>query len=195
MASQTQLTTFGKSTEVTRPRPRNVANSNRVLGAILASQATLSRLDATIKSVELSRRQQPADSSTKVDKPKLIPSRPSEKNCNTRQNDATDQNDSSSTTHQSTAEGTSNGNLPPTLHSNGPPTGGMTSGNGISGGSDGNGEDPNWNRKKKTDPEDKKDDADEEDVDLYSDIESVDEENNSTDTLPKNEVNLIMTLI
>lgn len=187
LASQTQLTTFGKDAEATRPRPRNLANSNRVLGAILASQATLSRLDESARFMEQSRKPHVPNSCVK---PENISSksRSPVKNCGTRQSDATDQNTTSSTSRQSTSEGTSNGSHPVASHSNGQSSGELTSGNGKSGGSDGNGEDPNWNRKKKTDPEDKKEDPEEEDVDLYSDIESVDEENDQPESLPKNEV-------
>lgn len=187
-ASQTQLATFGKSTETLRPsKPRNTS-SNRVLGAILASQATLSRLDETIQRLGESKEQ----ITKKPDQPKPIQSRQPVRSCTTRQNDATDQGSNSSSNHQApSGEGTTNNNdHPAAARSNGQSTGENSGGNGISGGSDGNGEDPNWNRKKKSDPEDKKDDADEEDVDLYSDIESVEEENEpQLDLLPKNEVN------
>ena len=186
LASQTQLTTFGKSTEVIRPsRPRN-ANSNRVLGAILASQATLSRLDETIQLLGQSQERK----TTKPEQPKPAESRKPLKSCTTRQSDATDQgSNSSSNHHQTPSEGSTHNDHPATVRSNGQ-SGGENSGNGISGGSDGNGEDPNRNRKKKSDPEDKKDDIDDEDVDLYSDIESIEEENEPLpELLPKNDVN------
>ena len=58
----------------------------------------------------------------------------------------------------------------------------------MSGGSDGNGsEDLNRNRTKKSEPENKRHDINDEDVDLYSDIESVEEENEPLpELLPKN---------
>ncbi len=185
-ASQTQLATFGKSTETLRPsKPRNTS-SNRVLGAILASQATLSRLDETIQRLGESKEQK----AKKPDQPKPTQSRQPVKSCTTRQNDATDQGSNSSSNHQAPSERTTNNDPSAAAQSNGQSTGENSGGNGVSGGSDGNGEDPNWNRRKKSDPEDKKDDADEEDVDLYSDIESVEEENEpQLDLLPKNEVN------
>ena len=53
------------------------------------------------------------------------------------------------------------------------------------------GEDPNRDRKKKSDPVDKKDDVDEEDVNLY--IESIEDENHPPEMLAKIEVNLTET--
>jgi hypothetical protein len=191
LASQTQLTTFGK-TEVIRPRPRNT-NSNRVLGAILASQATLSRLDETLS--RLGQEHQVASAN------KLKPNQSQKplKNSQTLPSDSTDQGSNSSTnqqSHSSTAESSnsSSNNLGST-RSTGQPGGAIPSsnGNGLSGGDDGSGEDPNRDRKKKSDPEDKKDDVDEEDVDLYSDIESIEDENHPPEMLTKIEVNLTET--
>lgn len=190
LASQTQLTTFGK-TEVTRPRPRNT-NSNRVLGAILASQATLSRLDETLN--RLGQQHQAAS----TNKPKPNQAQKPQKSNSTHQSDSTDQGSNSSTNQQSRSSkeesSNSNSNNHGSTRSNGQPSGETLSsnGNGFSGGDDGSGEDPNRDQKKKSDPDDKKDDVDEEDVDLYSDIESIEEENHPPEILSKIEVNVIV---
>lgn len=189
LASQSQLSTFGKSTEAIRPKPKN--SSNRVLGAILASQATLSRLDETIRLMEQSSEPQTSTICTKLN---LSTPERTAKNCSNRQSDATDKNSNTSTNHQCSSERSSNGNDHSADQSHNQ-TSGETSGNGISnsnGGSGDGNDDPNHNKKKKKDPDDKKDDnTDEEDVDLYSDIESV-EENNSPEELPKNEVIILI---
>lgn len=165
LASQTQLTTFGKEPQLPRSKPRSLtSNSSRVLGAILASQATLSRLDETIKSLTQTRTSAPVRKSDR--------SQPT---------DAADQG-TSTANHPTSSQGSSNSNPTSdalTNHAGRCSNGGEPSGNGLPSGNGGNGEDPDWNKMKKSDPEDKKDEsaADEsEDIDLYSDIESVEEE-------------------
>lgn len=199
LASQSQLTTFGKSAEVIRPKPRNT-NSNRVLGAILASQATLSRLDETIRCQE--QKNQTACPSGNILKP-ILAQKPA-RTGNVSQNDSTGQGSSSSPNQQTSSGASSKGESSSSTsgsdsigtRTNGQSSGEATAnGNGISGGDDGNGEDPNQGRKKKSQPEDKKDDVDEEDVDLYSDIESVEDENDPPDVLPKIEVSLLFLMV
>lgn len=183
LASQTQLLA---PTAPTRSKPKHSASSNRVLGAILASQATLNRLDETIKSLGKPR-ESPSIKSDRSARPTAIIT------CgHSRPTDAADQGSTSSTNGENPSQGSSKSNSEtPTSNArrtNGR-SGGEASGNGLPSGN--GGEDPNWNRKKKSDPEDKKDEAaDEEDVDLYSDIESVEEgeEAEQPDLLPKNEV-------
>ena len=168
-------------------------NSNQVLGAILASQATLSRLDETLS--RLGQEHQVASAN------KLKPNQSQKplKNRQTLPSDSTDQGSNSSTnqqSHSSKAESSnsSSNNLGSTRSTDQP--GGTipsSNGNGLSGGDDGSGEDPNRDRKKKSDPVDKKDDVDEEDVNLYSDIESIEDENHPPEMLAKIEVNLTET--
>nr|CAH0103134.1 unnamed protein product [Daphnia galeata] len=93
------------------------------------------------------------------------------KNSQTLPSDFTDQGSNSSTNQQShsfkaeSSNSSSNNNLGST-RSNGQTGGAISSsnGNGLSGGDNGSGEDPNRDRKKKSDPVDKKDDVDEEDA-------------------------------
>lgn len=189
LACQSQLTTFGKSAEVVRSKPRNT-NSNRVLGAILASQATLNRLDETLRCLE--QRNQAVCSASH--KPKAITTQKSTKISSVPPSDSTGQG---SSTDQQQSGGSSNGESSSTkgglagTQTNGQSCGEATANsNGVSGGDDGNGEDRNQDRKKKPQPEDKKDDE-EDDVDLYSDIESNEEENDPPDGLPKIEVSTL----
>lgn len=157
LASQEQLSSFGREPrEPARPRPRQ---SSRVLGAILASQATLNLLDGEIQLAKEGRRQ-PA------------------RTCSVRQGDTGGQGSSS---NQQSSSNSSTVSANPASQSNGTSTGPSFSVPDGSSGCGGSGDDPDRNGKKKLVPDDKKEDADEEDVDLYSDIESVEEED--TDAL------------
>lgn len=132
LESQSQLRSTIVKKEPVVPKPRT---NNRLLGAILASQASLNLLD-----------QQPV------------------KSCSDRQSESTKSRTSQET---SSAPSTSQSCIQPTT---------STVSNGSTAG--GSGEDPDQgsNKKTRTEPEDK---MDEEDVDLYSDIESVEGEEKS----------------
>ena len=176
LASQVQLSEFGKPPDAARTKIRAPSNSSRVLAAILASRATLDRLDEDIARLQ----------SSSQYKPIAAPSKDVDQRSGRQQSSDQQGNQSSnnSNNRQQSTGGNSSTNQSNATESNGQTggTNGSSSNNcGANGGSDGNGDDPNRNQKKKVDSGPKENDAvddndKEEDVDLYSDIESVEEE-------------------
>ena len=163
LASQTQLSEFGKPADGLRTKIRTPSNSSRVLAAILASRATLNRLDEDIA------RLQSQSKSTVMSKD--VGRSNGRQQSNDQQKSDQQSNSNSNNCQQSSGASSSN-NQSNALGSNGQTVG-------TNGGSDGNDEDPNENQKKKisveaADAEDEE--SKEEEVDLYSDIESVEEE-------------------
>lgn len=174
LASQAQLSEFGKPAGAPRTKIRAPSNSSRVLAAILASRATLDRLDEDNARLQSSSQCKPfAPVSKDVDR------RSGRQQTNDQQGN---QSNSNSNNRQQSGEGNSATNQSNSAESNGQTVGpGSTNNCSRNGGSDGNGDDPNRNQNKKVDSQQKEntsdDDSDkEEDVDLYSDIESVEEE-------------------
>jgi len=132
LESQSQLRNTTVKKEPVVPKPRT---NNRLLGAILASQASLNLLD-----------QQPV------------------KSCSDRQSESIK---SQTSQESSSAPSTSQNCIQPTT---------STVSNGSTAGGSGEDPDQGGNKRNKTEPGDK---MDEEDVDLYSDIESVEGEEKS----------------